>query len=561
MNAQLTLNRLRLTVLVLCAAGAVMAQSQFKLDRQDLEAVEELSESLANDLLDLSVAARQEDMSRVAEFFESQLRATPFPTQYTSLNQQTKWVHAHGWTPPGEPRRLSREEFLKDWQAFMAHFSDIDDVRFKVKGATFDSPTSGRARVFFYVVCRGCQNHREWVRGYVSIKASRPAAKAEDQPARWTINEFIVENMESLISTKDLFSEIGQPAGVAVTVPPYGSPGNEGFVWHGAAAADVDLDGDVDVVVTGLSENYLYLNEANGRFREAANAAGIKYLPEKGAAPVFLDYDNDGDQDLFISAVGHQMLFENRLKPDDRLTFGDVSLESGVAVPAVGFSAVVGDVNTDGLPDIYVASYNRYGQVMPNAWHRATNGTPNLLFVNQGKGRFKQMAREWGVDDSRWSYAAQFVDVDADGDQDLYVANDFGEKGLYLNQGGRFVDAAEARGVLDPGNGMGVMFGDYDNDGDLDLHVTNMSSTAGNRILQRLFPGNDADGDLLKKLAAGNSLFENLGDGTFKNVTQAVGGFSAGWAWGGGFIDLDNDGWEDIYSPNGFISGKSMKDT
>jgi hypothetical protein len=141
------------------------------------------------------------------------------------------------------------------------------------------------------------------------------------------------------------------------------------------------------------------------------------------------------------------------------------------------------------------------------------------------------------------------------------VANDFGEKAMFINHGDRFVDEASDRGVLDPGNGMGVAFGDYNNDGRLDLHATNMSSTAGNRILARLFPNQGAKENVLKKLAAGNNLFENLGDGKYKDVTAEVGGFGGGWAWGGGFIDFDHDGWEDLFTPNGFISGKSMKDT
>jgi hypothetical protein len=222
---------------------------------------------------------------------------------------------------------------------------------------------------------------------------------------------------------------------------------------------------------------------------------------------------------------------------------------------------VAGDVNGDGWQDVYVASYNRYGVVMPNAWDRATNGTPNLLFLNQGNGTFREAAGAWQVDDSRWSYAAGFADIDDDGDQDLYVANDFGENGLYLNEGNRFREAAAERGVVDPGNGMGVAFGDYDNDGDLDLHVTNMSSTAGNRILARLYPEADPADSVLKKLATGNSLYANDGVGSFENVTGDVGGLSAGWAFGGGFVDIDNDGREDVYSPNGFISGKSMEDT
>jgi len=111
---------------------------------------------------------------------------------------------------------------------------------------------------------------------------------------------------------------------------------------------------------------------------------------------------------------------------------------------------------------------------------------------------------------------------------------------------------------------MGVSLGDYNNDGHIDIHVTNMSSTAGKRILKRLFPdeaGSAGTSGVLGKLAAGNSLFRSLGDGTYQDVSSSVGPMAAGWAWGGGFVDFDNDGWQDIHSPNGFISGKSLKDT
>ena len=91
-----------------------------------------------------------------------------------------------------------------------------------------------------------------------------------------------------------------------------------------------------------------------------------------------------------------------------------------------------------------------------------------------------------------------------------------------------------------------------------------MSSTAGNRIIKRLFPDEATqleDTRVLNKLAAGNTLFANLGDGQFKDVSASTGPFSAGWSFGGGFVDFDNDGWEDLHSPNGFISGKGLKDT
>ena len=361
----------------------------------------------------------------------------------------------------------------------------------------------------------------------------------------------------------DLFSEVALPAGVYQAAPPFGTPGNSSFIAHGVATADVNGDGWLDAFVTGHGANFLYLNQGQGSFLDQADVAGVQITPS-ATAPLFVDVDNDGDSDLFLASTGSQMLFENRLIPDGTLQFRDVSLDAGVDRFAQGFSAVSADINGDGRPDIYVASYNKYGVVMPDSWSHATNGTPNLLFINQGDGRFQEQARVWGVADSRWSYAAHFGDFNGDDRQDLYVANDFGENALYLNQGDRCIDAAGAMGMADPGNGMGVSLGDFDNDGRLDIHVTNMSSTAGKRILARLFPEEASVLDatrVLGKLAAGNSLFRNLGNGTYQEVTTTVGPFTAGWAWGGGFVDFDNDGWQDLHSPNGFVSGKSLKDT
>jgi hypothetical protein len=565
-------------------------------ERTRLEVVEDLSESLANDLLELSVATRDRDLARTAGFFPARLTSAPYPSRPAELKQQVKWVKTHDWAadapaasvltrngslppfksviPGGDiaktPRMMRREEFMRGWSEFLAHFSEIEDARFKVKEANFapdaqavagaKEPTAvvgatGKARVAFYVIGRDTEGRREWARGVAN------ASVRYDASNRWQFDTFTLVSLDSLVATSDLFSEVAVPAGVGASLPAFGAAGNGGYVWHGAAASDFNRDGWLDLFVTAPARNFLYLNDGRGRFTDASDEAGVKLLAT-GVAPLVFDYDNDGDADVFVSNVGAQVLFENRLVPDGRLEFRDVSQESGVGgLNAIGFSAVAGDVNNDGRQDIYVTSYNRYGQVTPDSWFRATNGTPNLLLINQPDGTFKEEARAWGVDDSRWSYAAAFADVNNDGRIDLYVANDFGEKAMFINRGDKFADEAGERGVLDPGNGMGVSFGDYNNDGLLDLHASNMSSTAGNRILARLFPNQSAKDNVLKKLAAGNNLFENQGGGKFKDVTAEVGGFGGGWAWGGGFIDFDNDGWEDIYTPNGFISGKSMKDT
>lgn len=585
-NFALLLRRLSFCALLCALVLAPLLHAQVapsagkpqSIELNRLEVTEELSESLANQLLDLSLAVRDCDMEKTAEFFPLTLVAKPFPSQPAASASQVKWASSHGWkaaegvvlaSTGAAPGRISREDFMKGFAAFLGHFSEIEDVRFKLKVATFDdtakammgasvptavSGATGKGRVFFYVVGRDAENRREWARGFIEGQF-----RYTDQN-RWQFEAFDLTSFDSMIGPVDIFSEVSVPAGISITLPAFGSSGNQDFVYHGAAAADFNNDGWLDVFVCGSDRNYLFLNDGHGHFRDASHEAGLDGLPAC-TAPLVLDYDNDGAADVFLSNVGKQMLLHNEFKKTGKLRFTDVSSAAGVAYQAVGFSAVAGDVNGDGLPDIYVTSYNYYGKVVPDSWFRATNGTKSLLFINQGNGTFKEEAEKWGVANGRWSYAAEFVDIDGDGKLDLFVANDFGEKALYMNKGDHFVDEAKERGVLDPGNGMGVSFGDFNNDGLIDLHTTNMSSTAGNRIITRVFPTATTKDNVIKKLASGDSLFLNTGKGYFRNATDEVGGLGASWAWGGGFLDFDNDGWQDFYIPCGFISGKSMKDT
>ena len=560
-----------LLLLALAGLPPLGAQSPQRADPARLEVIEDLSESLANDMLDFSVAVRDRDTARMGKYFSETVTAAPLPSVPGPLQPAVKWISNRTWdAPPGRgTSAVRRDAVLADWEQLLDRLAEVEDVRFKVRGATFNDaaqavkgasmPTAvpgarGDARIGFWLVGRNSEGQREWLRGTFEAAVLYPPG------GPWHITAVQQPSVSSVVSSQDLFSEVSVPAGVARRLPAYGTPQNSGFAWNGAAAADVDGNGWIDLLVTTGGRNVLYLNDGSGGFREASAGSGIGQLAS-GTAPLFLDHDNDGDLDVFIATVGQQVLLENRLIPDGVLRFQDVSLEMRVAVNAVGFSAAAADINGDGRPDIYVSSYNHYGRVTPNSWTAATNGTPNLLLVSQPDGTYRERAAAWGVNDSRWSYAGAFADVTGDGRPDLYVANDFGENAFFVHNGERFRDEARERGVLDTGYGMGVAFGDYDNDGHLDLHVTNMSSTAGNRILGRLFPDADPGNNLLKKLASGNNLYRNLGNGMFEDVTSAVGGLPGQWAWGGGFIDFDNDGVEDLYSPNGFISGKSMKDT
>jgi hypothetical protein len=528
---------------------------------EGLKVEEESTESLANTLLDFSVAARAGEAERWEPYLAERLEALALPSPGAA---KVKAIHAgvskQDWTIEAAAP-ASRERAVVRFDEWLDLFGEIEDARFKLVGSHSDA--SGRSRTGRFkcwLVGRDPQGRRLWVKGRGDLSAKL------DSENHWRLTRFVFTEAAAKRGEREIFTECSAAAGVARDGIPLAKR-TEVLRSYGAAAGDVDGDGLVDVYATSPTRGYLYLNQGDGTFKESGMRARAAILPRPALAPLFVDHDGDGDLDIFLTAIGPQILLENRLVPDGKLRFKDVSARAGVEVHAWGHSASAGDVNGDGLPDIHVASYGNYPVVVPDSWDGATNGTPNLLFLNQGEGRFREAAKELGVADGRWSYASAFVDFDDDGDLDLTVSNDFGGAvGLFLNQGPeakgpRFRDVAAERGLGKPTYGMGVSFGDPDSDGDLDLHVTKMSSTAGNRILDRV-GAEVGDGEaVLRMLAKGNDLYENTGDGRFEEITDAAGPFGAGWAWGGGFVDVDNDGNVDIYSPNGFLSGELLKDT
>jgi len=193
-------------------------------------------------------------------------------------------------------------------------------------------------------------------------------------------------------------------------------------------------------------------------------------------------------------------------------------------------------------------------------FHDANNGPTNHLMRNDGEDRFLDVTREVGLDanNTRFSLIGAWGDYDGDGDPDLYVANDFGRNNLYRNDDGKFTDVAAEAGAEDQAAGMGASWGDYDGDGDLDLYVTNMYSAAGQRIAYqpRFKQGvSEERRRAVQRHSLGNTLLRNLGDGTFRDVSDAAAVRMGRWGWGARFVDLNNDGREDLVVPNGFLSG------
>ncbi len=192
-------------------------------------------------------------------------------------------------------------------------------------------------------------------------------------------------------------------------------------------------------------------------------------------------------------------------------------------------------------------------------YHDANNGPANYLFANLGDWEFRDVTADVGLDvnNHRFSWAAAWEDYDRDGDPDLYVANDYGRNNLYRNDSGHFVDVAAEAGVEDVSSGMSVSWGDYNRDGRVDLYVGNMFSSAGNRVTyQQGFQtgADEATRNMFRRLARGNTLFEQSEDGTFRDVSLAAGVTLGRWAWGSLFTDINNDGWEDLVVANGMIT-------
>lgn len=325
----------------------------------------------------------------------------------------------------------------------------------------------------------------------------------------------------------------------------------------GLAVGDVNGDGRDDLYLAqpGGLPNRLLLQNSDGTVADGSAEAGVDYL-DATTSSLLADLDNDGDQDLIV-ALGVVVVHEN-------LGQGKFSVRAILPVSDV-FSMALADFDQDGHLDLYLCRYGSPADAIPVPYHDANNGRQNILFRNAGGWRFNDVTKAVGLDENnmRFSFAAGWVDYDGDGDVDLYVANDFGRNNLYRNEGGHFADVAGEAGVEDQAAGMSVTWGDYNNDGLLDLYVSNMFSAAGRRTtFQRNFKATASEKErlALQRLARGNSLFENVGDGTFRDVSEDASVTLGRWAWGSKFADLNNDGWEDLFVVNGYVTNEDDDD-
>ncbi|MBL8862102.1 MAG: CRTAC1 family protein [Planctomycetes bacterium] len=323
----------------------------------------------------------------------------------------------------------------------------------------------------------------------------------------------------------------------------------------GAAVSvvDVDQDGWPDLYVTNGgagTPNALFVNRRDGRFEDRAQAAGLSDLNRPGdgstTGSTWADYDGDGDPDVFVYRLGRQMLLRNE---DGR--FRDVTQEAGLDVRMNSFGATWFDLDRDGDLDLYVTAYFRdevdlwqlsTTRIMQESFEFAQNGGRNRLFENRGDGTFVDVTERSGTGSTRWTLAVAAVDLDGDGWQDLYLANDYGPEEYFRNRGDGTFEAMRGVGLEESSkSGMAAAVGDFAAEGALGVYVTNISKRG------YLFQGNNLR---VNRLARG---------GTLRNVAEGP-ELDCGWAWGAQFGDLNNDGLQDLFVVNGFVSASKERD-
>lgn len=347
-----------------------------------------------------------------------------------------------------------------------------------------------------------------------------------------------------------------------------GSPTSEKYLLEtmggGAAVFDADSDGRLDLFfVNGAAladpmprgaqpsksdprfSNRLFHQTPDGTFEDVTARAGLAGEGYGFGAAVG-DYDNDGDEDLYVTAYGGNRLYRN----NGDGTFADATAAAGVGASGWSTSAAFVDADEDGRLDLFVARYvtwtfetnGRCGEPPPGprAYCHPDRypGITSLLFHNDGNGRFSEVGERAGIaNPAGKSLGVALADFDRDGHVDIFVANDSVREFLFRNTGGgRFQDVALASGAaLDQDGhvfaGMGVAFEDEDNDGWPDLLVTTLSN--------QLY-----------------AFFRNEGNGRFAYATRAAGlaemtRLASGW--GVALVDADNDGQRDLIAAQGHV--------
>ena len=348
---------------------------------------------------------------------------------------------------------------------------------------------------------------------------------------------------------------------------------------HGNAIsiADVDGDGREDIYfVTQVGENELWRNLGGGRFENISATAGGGVGDRISVAASFADIDNDGDADLYVSAVRDgNLLFEN----DGKGGFTDISAASGLDHQGHSSAAVFFDYNLDGKLDLFLTNVGQYthkAEAVPvigftrdeedgehvyyvgfkdafDGHLKPLRTEKSLLFENQGDNRFADVTAKARLQDTGWSGDAAPIDVNEDGWPDLYTLNMQGHDEYFENQQGEYF-LKKSRQVFPntPWGAMGIEVFDFDNDGHMDIFITDMHSDMSEVVgpeHEKMKSNMQWAESVLRSGGLsiyGNAFFRSGGDGTFEEISDKIGAENF-WPWGLSAGDLNADGFEDAF--------------
>jgi enediyne biosynthesis protein E4 len=361
----------------------------------------------------------------------------------------------------------------------------------------------------------------------------------------------------------------------------------------GVVVGDYDGDGDDDIYfLNQLGSNALFRNDGQGHFDDVTDQSGDIGLSDRiCVGGTFADYDNDGDQDLYVTSTrGGNVLFNN-----DAGVFRDVTEAVGLTFVGHSQTAAFFDYDNDGDLDLFLTNtahwtsdefdkQDRYYPGPRDFWVLATSSRePNVLYANQGDGTFTNVTEEAGLAGRGWGGDVAVFDYDDNGTQDLLVTNMFGQSQLYRNNDdGTFIDVTNQVLGATSWGAIGSKAFDFNNDGRLDLLIADMHSDmwmpweasdeevesiaknherkyqgvsgpyalSGSKRTEKELEFSDAFRINYKHVVFGNTLYKNEGDGRFSEMSDAAGVESL-WPWGVATGDFDNDGDVDVFLPTG----------
>ena len=335
---------------------------------------------------------------------------------------------------------------------------------------------------------------------------------------------------------------------------------------HGSCvvAGDVDGDGWTDLYFVSLiGRNELWRNRGDGTFEDWTDRAGVAVDDRVSMAASFADVDNDGDTDLYVTAIRRgNLLFLN----DGKGKFTESAKAAGLDHHAHSSTGTFFDFDRDGRLDLLLTNVGRFTTDEERA-SGAHHGVPDafqghlhpdraeghVLYRNVGGARFEDVSKEVGFVDASWSGDSTAVDLDGDLYPEVYLTNMQGDDRYWDNRGGtKFVERTAELFPKTPWGAMGIKFFDYDNDGDLDLLLTDMHSdmsqevgpTEEKRKSEMVWPDEQLQGGANNVF--GNAFYRNLGGGKFEEVSDPM-GLENYWPWGLTVADLNADGFQDVF--------------